>query len=96
MCIIIYVDEARSQRNYFLHNLKNSMDKYDYLICDYIDGSQTWFGKGLRLKSQTKMIVVKNVRQFFEREKKKGGHSRAINVSSRTSMATGLSNEEGS
>ena len=46
-------------------------------------------GRGVRIKSQTK-IVVENVRKFFESEKTKG-HRRAVNVVQRTAQATGLS-----
>ena len=46
-------------------------------------------GKGVRIMSQTK-IVVENVRRFFEKEKNKG-HGKAVNVLERTADATGIS-----
>ena len=47
------------------------------------------FGRGVRIKSQTK-IVVENVRKFFEREKNKGP-GKAVNIIKRTAQATGSS-----
>ena len=45
-------------------------------------------GKGVRITSQTK-IVVENVRRFFEKENK--GHRKAVNVLERTADATEIS-----
>ena len=46
-------------------------------------------GRGVRIRSQTK-IIVENVRRYFEREKNKG-HGKGVNVVQRTADATGVS-----